>query len=121
MDGVHDMGGHGRLRPSRGRSANAFHADWEKRVFAFQRALGFAGAWVIDDGRHAQELLPPHVYLGSSYFHRWELSIEKNLVDLGYAGTDELKPPAARCVPGKALAAQAHCRAHRAGDSPQGL
>jgi nitrile hydratase len=101
MDGVHDLGGmdgFGKVDPD----PVAFHEDWEKRVFALQRALAFGGAWVIDSGRHAQELLPPHVYLRSSYFERWELGIEKNLVDLGYAGADELA--AGRALrPGKAL------------------
>jgi nitrile hydratase len=41
--------------------------------------------------RFAQERLPPIVYLGASYYQRWELAMEKNLVERGYVGTDELE------------------------------
>jgi len=34
--------------------------------------------------------LPPDVYLASSYYRKWELGMEKQLVELGLAGTDEL-------------------------------
>jgi nitrile hydratase subunit beta len=34
--------------------------------------------------------LPPAVYLGSSYYKKWELGMERQLADLGLAGPDEL-------------------------------
>ena len=78
-----------------------------------QRAMGYAGAWHIDDGRYAQEILPPRTYLAASYYWRWALGMEKNLLARGLVTEDELKP-AIRC--GRAeVAAQAHegCRGRR--------
>jgi nitrile hydratase len=91
MDGVHDMGGmdgFGKVEPEP--NEPVFHAPWEGRVLAMQRSMGYAGAWHIDAARFAQEQLPPHVYLTASYYQRWALGLEKNLVDRGFAGTDEL-------------------------------
>jgi nitrile hydratase len=92
MDGVHDMGGmdgFGKVEPEA--NEPVFHAPWEGRVLAMQRSMGYAGAWHIDMSRFAQERLPPTVYLGASYYQRWELAMEKNLVERGYVGADELK------------------------------
>ena len=91
MDGVHDMGGmygFGKVEPEP--NEPPFHAPWEGRVLAMQRAMGYAGAWHIDMSRFAQERLPPQVYLTASYYQRWALAMEKNVVERGYAGADEL-------------------------------
>src|SRR5258706_6669756 len=91
MDGVHDMGGLdalGRVEPDP--NEPVFHAAWEARVLAMQRALGYAGAWPIDASRFAQERLTPQAYLGASYYQRWALAMERNLVERGYADADEL-------------------------------
>ncbi len=79
-----------------------FHAPWEGRVLAMQRAMGYAGAWHIDHSRFAQEKLPPLDYLGSSYYQRWMLAMEKNVTERGFATPDELKTGHAR-TPGKSL------------------
>ena len=103
MDGVHDMGGmdgFGKVEPEP--YEPVFHARWEGRVLAMQRAMGYAGAWQIDMSRAAQEKLPPAVYLTASYYQRWALAMEKNVVERGFAGTDELA--AGRALhPGKPL------------------
>lgn len=91
MDGVHDMGGmdgFGQVEPEP--NEPVFHAPWEARVLAMQRALGYAGAWPIDVSRFAQERLPPQTYLAASYYQRWALAMERNLLERGYAGADEL-------------------------------
>src|SRR5262249_34393858 len=91
MDGVHDMGGmdgFGKVEPEP--NEPVFHAPWEGRVLAMQRAMGYAGAWQIDMSRFAQERLPPRVYLAVSYYQRWALAMEKNVVERGYAQPDEL-------------------------------
>ena len=91
MDGVHDMGGmdgFGTVEPEP--NEPPFHASWEGRVLAMQRAMGYAGAWHIDMSRFAQERLPPPVYLTASYYQRWALAMERNVVERGYAGPDEL-------------------------------
>jgi nitrile hydratase beta subunit len=103
MNGVHDMGGmdgFGKVEPEP--NEPPFHATWEGRVLAMQRAMGYAGAWHIDQSRFAQERLPPQVYLGASYYQRWELAMEKNVVERGYVGADELNAGHA-LRPGKPL------------------
>ena len=92
MDGVHDMGGmdgFGKVEVEK--NEPPFHAPWEGRVLAMQRAMGYAGAWHIDHSRFAQEKLPPLSYLGSSYYQRWMLAMESNVTERGYATPEELK------------------------------
>ena len=104
MDGIHDMGGmdgFGKVEPEP--NEPVFHADWEGRVLAMQRAMGYAGAWHIDMSRFAQERLPPPVYLTASYYQRWALAMERNVVERGYAGADELSAGHA-LRPGRSLA-----------------
>ena len=92
MDGVHDMGGmDGFGKVEAEQNEPPFHAPWEGRVLAMQRAMGYAGAWHIDHSRFAQEKLPPLSYLGSSYYQRWMLAMEKNVTERGYATPEELK------------------------------
>ena len=103
MDGVHDMGGtdgFGAVEPEP--DEPVFHAPWEGRVLAMQRAMGYAGAWQIDMSRAAQERLAPQVYLAASYYQRWALAMEKNVVERGYAQPDEIAAGHA-LRPGKAL------------------
>jgi nitrile hydratase len=92
MNGIHDMGGmHGFGKVEPEPDEPVFHAPWEGRVLALQRVLGFAGAYNIDMSRFAQETLPPQVYLGVSYYKRWEMAIEKNLIERGYATREEIE------------------------------
>lgn len=103
MDGVHDMGGtdgFGKVEPEP--DEPVFHAPWEGRVLAMQRAMGYAGAWHIDHSRFAQEKLPPLTYLGVSYYQRWALAMESNVLERGYASPEELKAGHA-LTPGKTL------------------
>ena len=103
MNGVHDMGGmdgFGKVEVEQ--NEPPFHERWEGRVLAMQRAMGYAGAWHIDDGRYAQETLPPRAYLAASYYWRWALGMEKNLLERGFVTEQELK--AGRSLaPGKKL------------------
>jgi hypothetical protein len=55
MDGVHDMGGmdgFGKIEAEK--NEPVFHAEWEGRVLALQRAMSYAGAWCIDHSRFAK-------------------------------------------------------------------
>jgi nitrile hydratase beta subunit len=91
MNGVHDLGGmdcFGKVVPEP--DEPVFHAPWEGRVLAMQRAMAFTGAWNIDMVRWAQERLPPPVYLSVSYYERWACGLESMLVQRGLAGADEL-------------------------------
>ena len=92
MDGVHDLGGmdgFGKVKPEP-ETEPAFHEDWEGRVLAMSRALGAAGAWNIDIGRHGIERLPPHVYLAATYYQKWQLRNEKLAVERGLITAEEL-------------------------------
>ena len=92
MDGVHDMGGmDGFGKVEHELNEPVFHAPWEGRVLAMQSAMRYAGAWQVDMLRFAQERLPPPVYLTASYYQRWALATEKNVVERGFAGADELE------------------------------
>jgi nitrile hydratase subunit beta len=91
MNGVHDMGGmqgFGPVVPEP--NEPPFHAPWEGRVLALQRAMRATGAWNIDMSRYAQERLPAQVYLSCSYYQRWELGMERNALEAGLIGADEL-------------------------------
>lgn len=91
MNGIHDMGGmdgFGKVEVEA--NEPPFHQRWEGRVLAMNRSMGFAGAWHIDDTRYAQETLPPQVYLAASYYWRWELAMEKNLIRRGLVTPEEL-------------------------------
>ena len=91
MDGVHDMGGmHGFGKVEPEQDEPVFHEVWEARTQALYRAVSYAGVWCIDQARFAREQLPPQVYLASSYYKKWELGMEKQLVEHGLAGADEL-------------------------------
>jgi nitrile hydratase subunit beta len=104
MDGIHDMGGmHGFGKVEVEPNEPVFHEKWEGRAFAMTRAISYTGVWPIDRSRFAQEKLPAETYLSVSYYKRWELGLEKNLVDLGLVGTDEIEEGHA-LRPGKPLA-----------------
>lgn len=88
---IHDMGGmHGFGPVSPEADEPPFHAAWEGRVLAMQRAMGFTGLWTIDGGRASLETLPPVEYLRSSYYRRWFLGLEKRLVAHGLVGEAEI-------------------------------
>jgi nitrile hydratase subunit beta len=91
MNGVHDMGGmdgFGKVEPEP--NEPMFHTEWEGRVLAMVRAMGAAGAFNIDTSRSYREALPPEVYLTSSYYKKWLLGLEDNLIAKGYITADEV-------------------------------
>jgi nitrile hydratase beta subunit len=88
---IHDMGGmHGFGAVEPEPDEPVFHADWEKRVLAMQRAMGATQLWTIDGGRASLENLPPLEYLRSSYYRRWFLGLERRVVAHGLVGEDEI-------------------------------
>ena len=88
---IHDMGGmHGFGPVEPEPDEPVFHADWEKRVLAMQRAMGATRLWTIDGGRASLENLPPLDYLASSYYRRWFLGLERRVVAHGLVGEDEI-------------------------------
>ena len=91
MDGIHDMGGmdgFGKVEPEP--NEPVFHAPWEGRVMAMNRAMGATGAWNIDMSRFSREVLPPDVYLSSSYYRKWFLGLEQMLLERALIGADEV-------------------------------
>src|SRR4029077_17463156 len=81
MNGVHDMGGmHGFGAVLPEKDEPVFHARWEGRVLGMQRAMGSVGLWNIDMSRASVEQLPPHIYLGVSYYEKWERGLESRLL-----------------------------------------
>jgi nitrile hydratase subunit beta len=103
MNGVHDMGGmdgFGKVEPEP--NEPVFHAAWEARVMAMNRAMGAAGVWNIDMSRSSREVLPPDVYLASSYYRKWFLGMEQMLLERGLVDADEVAGGHA-LRPGKSL------------------
>ena len=92
MNGIHDMGGmHGFGPVAPERNEPVFHADWEGRVLALNRAMGQARLWNIDMSRAAIEVLPPDVYLTRSYYAKWLLRLEQLLLERALVDADELE------------------------------
>jgi nitrile hydratase beta subunit len=84
MNGVHDMGGmHGMGAIQREKNEPVFHARWESRVFALNRAVAAWGKWNIDASRHAKELIPPAEYLRISYYETFLVGMIELLVKTG--------------------------------------
>ena len=91
MNGVHDMGGmHGFGKVEPEPNEPPFHADWEERVLAMQRAMRFTDAWNIDMSRDALERIPPKLYLASSYYERWILGMQRSALEKGLIDADEI-------------------------------
>jgi nitrile hydratase len=91
MNGLHDMGGmHGFGKVVPEIDEPQFHAPWEARVLALQRAIMFTRAWNLDMFRDSQERLPPPTYLSVSYYHRWLLATTQSALEQGLVNADEL-------------------------------
>jgi nitrile hydratase subunit beta len=86
MNSIHDMGGmHGMGPIEHEKNEPVFHARWEGRVYALNRALGAWGKWNLDASRHSREVLPPADYLRMSYYEKWltgltDLAVKSGLV-----------------------------------------
>src|SRR5262249_54368530 len=105
MNGVHDMGGmHGMGPIAYETNEPVFHAAWEGRVFALNRAVGAFGRWNIDASRYQRELIAPAEYLRMSYYERFlagliELMVEKGLVTRGEVETGRAAPGLQKASP----------------------
>lgn len=91
MNGVHDMGGmHGMGPVVIEKDEPVFHADWEARVYALQRASSFHDTWNIDMSRFSRERMPPAAYLAATYYERWLFGLQTLLVEQGLVTAQEL-------------------------------
>ena len=105
MNGVHDMGGEQDMGPIQyEKDEPVFHALWEGRVYAMNRALGAWRKWNLDAFRHEQELLSPADYFRMSYFERWlagltELTIRGGLATRAEIETGKPAPGTSKAIP----------------------
>jgi len=105
MNGVHDMGGDQGMGPIQyEKNEPVFHAQWEGRVYAINRALGAWRKWTIDGSRHGIELLPPADYFRMSYYERWlerltEISIKTGLVTRAEVESGKPAPGSSKATP----------------------
>jgi nitrile hydratase len=91
MNGAHDLGGmHGfgpvELEPDE----PVFHAEWERRTFALQMAMGAWGRWNLDMSRSMREQMPPAEYLATSYYAHWLWGLERHLERHGFLARGDL-------------------------------
>ena len=92
MNGVHDMGGmHGMGPVVYEKDEPVFHAPWEARAYALNRAMGAWGKWNIDASRHQIELIPPAEYLRMSYYEKWMTRLAELMVKHGLVTRAELE------------------------------
>lgn len=112
MDGVHDMGGmHGFGPVPYVPDDPPYHAAWEGRVFGMVLAATVPDWMNLDYSRHSLERIPPHVYLGSSYYERWMYGLIMRQVEAGHLTMAELAtgranagpPPPREPVPPQAI------------------
>ena len=91
MNGVHDMGGmHGMGPVLIEKDEPVFHAEWEARVYALQRATSFHRRWNTDMARFSRERMPPADYLAATYYERWLFGLQTLLVETGLVTAQEL-------------------------------
>jgi nitrile hydratase len=103
MDGIHDMGGmHGFGKVEPEQNEPVFHAPWEARSLALNRAMGYTGIWTIDQTRAGIENLPPDLYLSASYYAKWAIRLENLVIERGLVDADEIEAGHA-LRPGKTL------------------
>ena len=96
MNGVHDMGGqHGMGPVQYEKDEPVFHATWEGRVYALNRAMRAWRKWSLDTDRHALEIMPPADYLRMSYYERWlnRLETQRREIRLHHAGRAAEREP----------------------------
>ena len=92
MNSVHDMGGmHGMGPIQREKNEPVFHARWEARVFALNRAVGAWGKWNIDASRHQKEQIPAAEYLRMSYYEKFLVGMTELLIKSGLVSAAEVQ------------------------------
>lgn len=92
MDGIHDMGGmHGFGPIDTKADDQAFHAEWEGRVFAINLAMMAATDQSLDAGRAGIESLPPADYLTLPYFGRWLSALCRSLESSGVLTVEQMQ------------------------------
>ncbi len=92
MNGIHDMGGmHGFGPIEIDPTEPLFHEPWEARVYGLSRAMTRPPEFNTDFGRYTREVMPPDLYLTSSYYARWLWGFEWGLIKFDAITPDELQ------------------------------
>jgi nitrile hydratase len=92
MNGAADMGGMHGFGPVQAEvNEPVFHAEWEKKAFALNIAIGVANIWNLDAFRFARESLPPAQYLNMSYYGLWVATLENMMLQYKLTTPEELK------------------------------
>ncbi len=87
LRGWHDMGG----LPADGIDrAEHDYALWEKRVDALMVLATSKGLFTVDGLRRVIEDMGPEAFARLSYYERWILSVNRNLIEAGAYAPDEL-------------------------------
>ena len=112
MNGIHDMGGmdgFGTVEPEP--NEPPFHAPWEGRVLAMNRAIGYAKIWNIDKSRATHRRAAAARISDQVLLPEMGARLEQLLVEYGYRrrGRGGRRP---RAASGQAAAALA-CRPPR--------
>jgi nitrile hydratase beta subunit len=91
VNGAHDLGGmHGFGPVVIEPDEPVFHAEWERRAFALDHAMGVRGRWNLDAIRFAREQMPPAEYLATTYYEHWLWGLEELLDRHGFLARPEL-------------------------------
>jgi len=92
MDGIHDLGGRQGFGPiDAPQGEPTWHSDWEKTAFTMFPAMALAGAFNVDQFRHAMEKIAPVDYLSARYYEHWLHSFEGHGVAAGIFDEAELE------------------------------
>ena len=78
-------------RVSREKNEPVFHAEWEARVYALNRAAAAGGRWNLDASRYEIEVIPPADYLRMSYYERWHVRLVELLIKRGMVTRAEVE------------------------------
>src|SRR5262249_51390814 len=92
MNGAHDLGGMQNLGPIEyEKDEPVFHAPWEGRTYALNRAMRALCKWNLDTDRHGLETLAPADYLRMSYYERWAVRLFAQVVEFGLVTKQEIE------------------------------
>jgi nitrile hydratase subunit beta len=91
MNGIHDMGGMQGMGPIEYENNEpVFHAAWEARVYAMNRAVGATGKLKLGL-RPPIESLTAFEYLRMSYYEKWLTSLTERMVVSGLVTRAEIE------------------------------
>ena len=109
MDGIHDMGGmHGFGKVEPEQDEPVFHAPWEGRCLALNRAMGAIGAWTHRRGPRRHRELAAGCLFGELVLRQMGAAVWKTWSSPAALPAPTKLPPATRCDHGNRLDAQTH-------------